>query len=81
MNWEDGLQDEIDFWRGVLINSTGEAWKFDGTNQVHPSFAEVLLEKAKKLGVEVEGFKAYDNPYPPHQHGLIKVVGVYNGII
>jgi hypothetical protein len=29
----------------------------------------------------VEGFKAYDNPYPPHQHGLIKVIGVYNGII
>ena len=22
-----------------------------------------------------------DNPYPPHQHGLIKVIGVYNGII
>jgi ubiquinone/menaquinone biosynthesis C-methylase UbiE len=68
-NWESGIQNEIDFWTGVLGQYKNDPWRFDGTNQVHKTFGEVLERTAKRVGKNIGELKILDLG-----------CGAYNGI-
>jgi SAM-dependent methyltransferase len=68
-NWESGIQNEIDFWMGFLNERKGDIWRFDGSNQTHQTFGEILNKTSERLNRGIEDLKILDLG-----------CGAYNGI-